>query len=120
MRLFLKIFLSYWLALALFLVLAILTTLALRPPRENSIAEAQQAEFLNNAVQAYQSGGPEEARRYLRSLRDSQHVWAFLFNEQGQEVTGRKQPEWIERVRSGPLSTASGDGLGPCSSCERP
>jgi two-component system, OmpR family, sensor histidine kinase CpxA len=105
MRLFLKIFLSYWLALALFLVLAILTTLALRPPRENTTAEAQQTEFLANAVRAYQSGGSEEARRYLRGLRDSQHVWAFLFDEQGQEVTGRRPPEWIERVRLGQTRT---------------
>jgi two-component system, OmpR family, sensor histidine kinase CpxA len=103
--LFLKIFLSYWLALALFLVLAILITLAIRPPRENPLAESQQTEFLNQAVQAYQNGGPEEARRYMRSLRDSQHLWAFLFNEQGQEVTGRKPPEWIERVEKGQTHT---------------
>jgi signal transduction histidine kinase len=103
--LFLKIFLSYWLALALFLISAILVTLALRPPRENLVAETQQTEFLNQAVQAYQSGGQEEARHYLRGLRDSHHLWAFLFNEQGQEVTGRKPPEWIERVRNGQTHT---------------
>ena len=103
--LFLKIFLSYWLALALFLVLAILITLAIRPPRENPVAESQQTEFLNQAVQAYQNGGPEEARRYMRSLRDSHHLWVFLFNEQGQEVTGRKPPEWIERVEKGQTHT---------------
>ncbi len=103
--LFLKIFLSYWVALALFLVLAILITLAIRPPRENSLVESQQAEFLSQAVQAYQSGGPEGARRYVRGLRDSHHLWAFLFNGQGQEVTGRKPPEWIERVKNGQAHT---------------
>src|ERR1700736_4770905 len=94
--LFLKIFLSFWLALALFMVLAILVTLAMRPPRENATVEALQGKFLDDAVQAYQRGGPEEARRYLRSLRESQHVWAFLFNDRGQDLTGRNPPEWIE------------------------
>ena len=43
--LFLKIFLSYWLALALFMVLAILVTLAIRPPRENAAVEALQNKY---------------------------------------------------------------------------
>jgi two-component system sensor histidine kinase CpxA len=99
--LFLKIFLSFWLALALFMVLAILVTLAMRPPRENATVEALQGKFLDDAVQAYQRGGPEEARRYLRSLRESQHVWAFLFNDRGQDLTGRNPPEWIEAAAQG-------------------
>ncbi len=104
--LFLKIFLSYWLAFALFLVLAILVTLAIRPPRETSGVEALQAKFLDEAVQAYQSGGQEQARRYLRELHDAQRVRVFLFDEQGQELSGRKPPEWIERVQRGQTRTA--------------
>ncbi len=103
--LFLKIFLSYWLALALFMVLAILVTLAMRPPRANSAIEALQGKILADAVQAYQHGGPQEARQYLRSLRQSQHVWAFLFNEKGEDVIGRKPPVWIERVERGEIHT---------------
>ena len=99
--LFLKIFLSFWLALAIFMVLAILATLAMRPPRENSSVEALQTKFLDDAVQAYQHGGTEEARRYARNLRDSQHVWTFLFNDQGQELTGRNPPERIRSVAQG-------------------
>ena len=45
--LFLKIFLSYWMAQALFLVLAILVTLAMRPSREISDLQAQEPKFLN-------------------------------------------------------------------------
>ncbi|HZR55908.1 MAG TPA: ATP-binding protein [Terriglobales bacterium] len=101
MRLFLKIFLSYWLALALFIVLAILTTLAMRPTTEVSAVEALQNKFLSDALQAYQTGGKEEARRYLRSLRETQHVWVFLYNDQGQELTGRTPPEWVDRIERG-------------------
>lgn len=105
MRLFLKIFLSYWLALALFIVLAILTTLAMRPTVEVSTVEALQNKLLSEAIQTYQTGGKEAVRNYLRSLRESQHAWVFLFNEQGQELSGRNPPEWIDRVERGQAHT---------------
>lgn len=99
--LFLKIFLSYWLTLALCLVFAILFTLVMRPPRASAVVEAQQAKFLSEAVKAYQSRGPEGARNYLLGLHESEHAWAFLYRDGGQEVTGRKPPEWIERAQRG-------------------
>ncbi len=99
--LFLKIFLSYWLTLALCLVFAILFTLVTRPPRASAVIEAQQAKFLTEAVNAYQSGGPEEARKYLRNLHESEHVFAFLYRDGGEEITGRKPPDMIGRVHRG-------------------
>lgn len=104
MRLFLKIFLSYWLALALFVVLAILATLAMRPARETSAAEVQQNRILGEAVEAYEKGGKEQVRNYLRGQRD--YGWLFLFNDQGQDLGGHgKIPPSIERVRVGKAST---------------
>lgn len=102
---FFKIFVSYWLALALFVVLAILTMLALRPPRESANAEAQQGKILSDAVQAYQAGGQEGARRFLRTVHDSQQIRSYLFDEQGHELTGRKPPEWIDGVFRGRVHT---------------
>jgi len=52
--LFLKIFLSYWVAQALFLILAILATLALSERGEYAAWDAQQAAVLNKAVQTYE------------------------------------------------------------------
>ncbi len=49
--LFLKIFLSFWGAQALFIVLAILVTIAMRPAREISSIEASAAKVLNEAVE---------------------------------------------------------------------
>jgi signal transduction histidine kinase len=103
---FLKIFLSYWLAQALFLVLAILATLALRPQREFSSFELLVPKVLNEAVQAYQAGGQANLRDYLRSVHDAQHVRAYLFAQQGQELTGRSIPEWAARVNRGQTRTA--------------
>jgi two-component system, OmpR family, sensor histidine kinase CpxA len=104
--LFLKIFLSYWMAQALFVVLAILVTLAVHPSGEIAGVQAQQARFLNEAVHAYQTGGEEGARNYLRSVRDSQHVRLFLFDEKTRDLTGRTPPDWILRVARGQTATA--------------
>jgi two-component system, OmpR family, sensor histidine kinase CpxA len=104
--LFLKIFLSYWMAQALFLVLAILVTFALHPSSETSNIQAQQARFLSETVQAYQSGGQESARKYMRTVRDAEHIRLYVFDDQGQEILGRQPPEWIERVQRGQVRKA--------------
>lgn len=104
--LFLKIFFSYWVAFALFLVTTILVTLALRPPRETSGIEAQQEKFLNEAVQVYKTSGTEGVRGYLRSLRETQHLHVFLFDQRGGELSGRTPPDRIQRVQQGRVHTA--------------
>jgi len=104
--LFLRIFLSYWVAQALFLVLAIVVTLAIRPSSEIAEVQAQQGKFLKESVQAYQAGGEDEARRYFRSIQGSQRARRFLFDDQGRELLGRKPPEWIESVARGQRRTA--------------
>jgi signal transduction histidine kinase len=97
--LFLKIFLSFWVAQALFIVLAILVTLAFRP--RSSTWEALRATALNDAVNAYEEGGEHQLRQYFDNLDATQHVRAFLFNEQGEEISRRGAPDWAIRVASG-------------------
>ncbi len=104
--LFLKIFLSYWVAQALFLVLAIIVTFAMRPSREISNLQAQEPKFLNETLQAYQAGGHDGAWKYLGTVHDNQHVRIFIFDDQGRELLGRKPHDWIERVRRGQVRTA--------------
>ena len=97
--LFLKIFLSFWAAQALFLVLAILVTIALRPARHGVESEAPQ--ILAEAVNAYQNGGERGAHEYLEEVWHTQHVRAFVFDPTGHELGGRMAPPWIEDVRRG-------------------
>jgi two-component system sensor histidine kinase CpxA len=99
--LFLKIFLSYWVAQALFLILAILATLALSERGEYAAWDAQQAAVLNKAVQTYEQGGPAAVRRYLDEIRESLHVRSYLLDEQGQGVSGRDLPPWAESLGKG-------------------
>jgi two-component system sensor histidine kinase CpxA len=97
--LFLKIFLSFWLAQALFIVLAILVTLAFRP--RSSSWESLLATSMNDSVSAYEQRGKSGVSEYLDNLEKTQHVRAFLFNENMEEVSHRGAPEWAFRVASG-------------------
>ena len=99
--LFLKIFLSYWMAQALFLVLAILVTIALRERGESAVWDAQQSTIFGKSVQAYEQGGQAEVRRYLDDVRESQHVRVYLLDEHGQGVSGRDLPHWAESLGKG-------------------
>src|SRR6202047_5067120 len=97
--LFLRIFLSFWAAQALFLVLAILVTIAARPARHG--IESQGPQILAEAVNAYQSGGERGAHDYLEEILHTQPVRAFVFDPSGHELSGRTVPPWIEDTRQG-------------------
>ncbi|HXJ89204.1 MAG TPA: ATP-binding protein [Candidatus Binatia bacterium] len=97
--LFLRIFISFWVAQALFVVLAIVVTIALRP--RTSTWEALRTTILNDSVSAYEEGGQQGLRDYFESLDHSQHVRAYLFDEHGGELSGRPAPDWAMRVAAG-------------------
>jgi two-component system, OmpR family, sensor histidine kinase CpxA len=97
--LFVRIFLSFWIAQALFVVLAILVTIAFRP--RSSTWEALRTTILNDAVNAYEEGGDAKLREYLDTVDATQHVRAYLFDENGIEVSKRGAPDWAMRVASG-------------------
>jgi two-component system sensor histidine kinase CpxA len=97
--LFLRIFLCFWMAQALIIVLAILLTLALRP--RSSTWEALRTTVLNDAVASYEEGGGRQLRQYMENLEKTQHVRAYLFNEKGEEVSRRAAPDWAMRVAAG-------------------
>jgi len=98
--LFLKIFLSFWVAQALFLVIALLVMLALRPQR-NASWEALRTTALTEAIEAYEHGGAKEAHEYLENLQTKQHVRVYVFDDQGNEISGRSSTGWAERVAAG-------------------
>ncbi len=97
--LFVRIFLSFWIAQALFVVLAILVTIAFRP--RSSTWEALRTTVLNDTVTEYEEGGEPALRKYLDNLDATQHVRAYLFDEQGNEVSRRGAPDWAIRVAAG-------------------
>lgn len=98
--LFLKIFISFWAAQALFLVLAMVVMLAFRPQR-NATWENLRSTALTDAIDAYQHGGVQQAREYMENLQQKQHVRVYVFDEQGNEISGRSSPGWAEHVAAG-------------------
>jgi two-component system sensor histidine kinase CpxA len=97
--LFLRIFLSFWIAQALFVVLAILVTVAFRP--RSATWEGLRTSVLNDAVNSYEEGGDQKVRQYLENLEATQHLRAYLFDENGIEVSRRGAPDWAMRVAAG-------------------
>jgi two-component system sensor histidine kinase CpxA len=97
--LFLRIFLSFWVAQALIIVAAVLLTMALRP--RAGTWEALRTTTMNDAVAAYEHGGDAELRKYMDELEATQHVRAYLFNEEGTELSHRTPPDWAIRVAEG-------------------
>jgi two-component system, OmpR family, sensor histidine kinase CpxA len=93
--LFLRIFLSFWAAQALFLALAIIVTNAMRPARDPA-AETLRTRALTEAVNAYITGGQHDAGEYLEEFQHTQHVRAYIYDPAGREITGRLAPPWVE------------------------
>ena len=99
--LFLKIFLSYWLAQALFVVLAILVTLAVRPPQDSPRMEYFRVSLGKQAVQSYERGGPAELQKFLDDFhKNVDDHRAYLFSDKGQELSGRTAPDWAKQLAS--------------------
>jgi len=115
--LFVRIFLSFWIAQALFFVLAILVTLAFRP--RSSTWEALRTSVLNDAVVAYEDGGQQQLRQYLEDLDRTQHVRAYLFDERGTELAQRGAPDWAMRVAAGGPRTPHDGFLFPAPPVQR-
>jgi two-component system, OmpR family, sensor histidine kinase CpxA len=98
--LFLKIFLSYWVAQALFVVLAILVTLAIRPQTDPR-GEYFRLNAATQAAQAYERGGQAQLLKEFEEREKSVHDRLFLFDEQGQELSGRRVPPWAAQLAKG-------------------
>ena len=106
--LFLKIFLSFWVAQALFVVLAIAIAFWLRPYRETAAWDSLETKVLKESLETYQTSGPEALGKYLSDLQQSQHVRAFLFDEQGDEVSGGRPPDFIRNFQTGRPTPSAG------------
>lgn len=99
---FLKIFLSFWITQALFLVLALV--LAERPServimRWHSLTADALKLYDQNAIAFLQKGQPERATAYLEQLEHSADVQFFWFDPQGNQLFGdRKVPQRIRQL----------------------
>lgn len=106
--LFVRIFVSYWIAQALFMLVAIVVIMTMRPQRDTSVWGAIYAKTLTEAAQAYDHGGQPEVQQYLEGLEESQQIQAFLYDSKGEEVSRRAPREWAQYILHDGESRAEG------------
>jgi len=99
--LFLKIFLSFWLAQALIVALVVLATVVFRPQTESPFWEYIKTNTADQLVQAYESGGPKVLDAKIDQLGITLRLQAYLFDDQGKELAGRSTPHWAQRLSQG-------------------
>ena len=99
--LFLKIFLSFWLAQALIVALVVIATVVFRPQTESPFWEYIKEHTADQLMQAYEAGGQPGLSKKLDELNNSLKLRAFLFDDQGRELAGRVAPEWAYRLSKG-------------------
>jgi two-component system sensor histidine kinase CpxA len=96
--LFLRIFLSFWLAQALIVALVVLATVVFRPQTESPFWEYIKTNTAEQLVQAYESGGAGALNSKIDQLSTTFHFQAYLFDDQGKELAGRAAPPWAHRL----------------------
>jgi two-component system sensor histidine kinase CpxA len=106
--LFLKIFLSYWMAQALFVVTAIIVTLAMRPQTESARWEYFRNSIGTQAAQAYEKGGAAQVIKDIGDIERALRDQIYLFDERGTEVTGRVVPAWARDLLAGTNAKPNG------------
>ena len=84
--LFLKIFLSFWLAQALIVALVVLATIIFRPQTESPFWEFVKGHTANQLMQAYEAGGAAGLNHKLDEFNSTLKLQAFLFDDQGKEL----------------------------------
>jgi len=95
--LFLRIFLSFWTAQALFVVSAIVLTIALRPREEDVLPAGSAAQM----AATFELNGQAALRQELRQVEQPRHLRLFLFDGGWRELSGRPVPDWMEGMLSG-------------------
>jgi two-component system sensor histidine kinase CpxA len=93
--LFWKIFLSFWLVVAIFIVIAVLFLRRPAPKREmgwQAVVDNALLMYSQSMAQTYDAGGKAGLYRYLQQFRQTSHGEAYLLNKVGDEVAGQILP----------------------------
>src|SRR3954451_18914403 len=91
-----RIFLSFWLALALILVGTVSVVVNGEQQRRFAETWVQRAELYAQATQAFETGGAEALRDWLKGLhRTGITVPTFVTDNTGKEMLGRSIPDYL-------------------------
>ncbi len=91
-----RIFLAFWVAIALILIGTVLVVINAEQQRRFSHSWVQRSELYAQATHAFESGGAEALRAWLRNLQPKQiKALTFITDGDGQEVLGRSIPDYL-------------------------
>jgi two-component system, OmpR family, sensor kinase len=91
-----RIFLSFWLALALILVGTVTVAVNVAAQRRAESPWVQRGQLYAQAARAFESGGPEALKRWLEGLGTSEAFSrTFVVDPTGKEILGRPLPSFI-------------------------
>jgi signal transduction histidine kinase len=91
-----RIFLAFWLALALILVGTVSVVVNSEQKRRFSQAWVQRAELYAQATQTFESGGAEALRAWLKALHPADiSAPTFIVDNSGKELLGRSVPDYL-------------------------
>src|SRR5260370_17927144 len=102
-----RIFLAFWVALALILVGTVTVAVNATAHRTDR-PWVQRGQLYAQAARAFESGGPEALRRWLESLRGEPFGRPFVVEPGGRELLGRPLPPSLGGSRD--AAAASGGG----------
>ena len=108
MSLFLRIFLWFWLAMAL--VIAALAAAVITTQERSVLARWHEAIggahllHAQTAVEVYERGNADALRAYLERAERSTHIRAYVFDPDGSEVLGRRVSEEIKTLAAAGIS----------------
>src|SRR5579863_9326710 len=104
-----RIFLAFWLALALILIGTVTVVVNSELQRRFTHTWIQRGELYAQATQAFESGGAPALRAWLRALRPPEvFALTYVTDRTGKEMLGRSVPDYLRdppdpRRRDNPL-----------------
>lgn len=90
-----RIFLAFWLALALILIGTVTVVVNSELRRQFSQPWVQRAELYAQATQAFESGGAQALRSWLQALRPDVFGLTYITDSTGKEMLGRPVPDFL-------------------------
>ncbi len=115
-----RIFLAFWVALALILIGTVTVAVNGELQRRFSQPWVKRAELYAQATQAFEAGGPVGLRKWLTALRPKELLAnTFVVGGDGLELLGRSVPDYL-RDPPGQFAIASSTTLLPPPCAPRP
>ena len=109
--LFLKIFIWFWVATALVTLTHLISGMLSGPDLRDRFVNHRLAPLGTAMANKFERQGVEGASQFIEALDGPMNMRVFLFDDQGNEVTGHQVPPEIKRIADNPASNPSSSSV---------